>query len=144
MGTGGGVGVDQAPDLAGLPVWIIVAIVAAIVVPLVIRAVVNAQRASALSTVAKGTYHARSHLGTAGSLAHVFPQHHPGAAVHRARGAQLARILALIPAQYQRWFLVAAFLANIWMRPGQRRRGTIPRFGFVRPSRRPMAQRPCS
>ena len=26
-------------------------------------------------------------------------------------------ILAIIPAQYQRWFLVAAFLANIWMRP---------------------------
>jgi len=26
-------------------------------------------------------------------------------------------ILAIIPAQYQRWFLVAAFLVNIWMRP---------------------------
>lgn len=26
-------------------------------------------------------------------------------------------ILAIIPAEYQRWFLVAAFLANIWMRP---------------------------
>lgn len=26
-------------------------------------------------------------------------------------------ILAVIPAPYQRWFLVAAFLANIWMRP---------------------------
>lgn len=26
-------------------------------------------------------------------------------------------VLALIPAQYQRWFLVGAFLLNIWMRP---------------------------
>lgn len=26
-------------------------------------------------------------------------------------------ILAVIPAEYQRWFLVAAFLVNIWMRP---------------------------
>lgn len=26
-------------------------------------------------------------------------------------------ILAIIPAEYQRWFLVAAFLLNIWMRP---------------------------
>lgn len=26
-------------------------------------------------------------------------------------------ILAVIPADYQRWFLVAAFLTNIWMRP---------------------------
>lgn len=26
-------------------------------------------------------------------------------------------ILAIIPAEHQRWFLVAAFLANIWMRP---------------------------
>lgn len=26
-------------------------------------------------------------------------------------------ILAIIPAEYQRWFLVAAFLVNIWMRP---------------------------
>lgn len=26
-------------------------------------------------------------------------------------------ILAIIPAPYQRWFLVAAFLVNIWMRP---------------------------
>lgn len=26
-------------------------------------------------------------------------------------------ILAVIPAEYQRWFLVAAFLINIWMRP---------------------------
>jgi hypothetical protein len=26
-------------------------------------------------------------------------------------------ILAIIPAEYQRWFLAAAFLANIWMRP---------------------------
>jgi lysozyme family protein len=51
--TGGGIGVDQAPDMAGLPVWAIVAVVAAIVVPLVIRAIVNAQRAAALSSVAK-------------------------------------------------------------------------------------------
>lgn len=54
VGTGGAVGVDQAPDLAGLPLWGIVAVVAAIVVPLVIRAVINAQRASALASVAKG------------------------------------------------------------------------------------------
>lgn len=53
VGTGGGVGVDQAPDLAGLPVWAIVAVVAAIVVPLIIRAIINAQRASALAAVAK-------------------------------------------------------------------------------------------
>lgn len=53
VGTGSGVGVDQAPDLAGLPVWVIVAVVAAIVVPLVIRAIVNGQRAAALSNVAK-------------------------------------------------------------------------------------------
>lgn len=53
VGTGGGVGVDQAPDLAGLPVWLIVAVVAAIVVPLVIRSIVNAQRASALNSVAQ-------------------------------------------------------------------------------------------
>ncbi len=53
VGTGGGVGVDQAPDLAGLPVWAIVAVVAAIVVPLIIRAIINAQRASALNAVAK-------------------------------------------------------------------------------------------
>lgn len=26
-------------------------------------------------------------------------------------------ILAVIPREYQRWFLVAAFLVNIWMRP---------------------------
>ena len=26
-------------------------------------------------------------------------------------------ILAIIPVEYQRWFLVAAFLLNIWMRP---------------------------
>ncbi len=26
-------------------------------------------------------------------------------------------ILAVIPAEYQRWFLLAAFLINIWMRP---------------------------
>ncbi|MFD2646374.1 hypothetical protein ACFSX5_01040 [Devosia albogilva] len=26
-------------------------------------------------------------------------------------------VLAIIPAEYQRWFLVAAFLVNIWMRP---------------------------
>jgi hypothetical protein len=26
-------------------------------------------------------------------------------------------ILAVIPAEYQRWFLVAAFLVNIWLRP---------------------------
>lgn len=26
-------------------------------------------------------------------------------------------ILAIIPKDYQRWFLVAAFLLNIWMRP---------------------------
>ena len=25
--------------------------------------------------------------------------------------------LAVIPAEYQRWFLVTAFLVNIWMRP---------------------------
>ena len=53
VGTGGGIGVDQAPDLAGLPLWLIVAVVAAIVVPLVIRAIVNAQRAAALNSVAK-------------------------------------------------------------------------------------------
>jgi len=53
VGTGGGVGVDQAPDLGGLPVWVIVAVVVAIVVPLIIRAIINAQRASALAAVAK-------------------------------------------------------------------------------------------
>lgn len=53
VGTGGGVGVDQAPELAGLPLWAIVAVVAAIVVPLVIRAVINAQRASALASAAR-------------------------------------------------------------------------------------------
>ena len=53
VGTGGAVGVDQAPDLAGLPLWAIVAVVAAIVVPLVIRAIINAQRASALTSAAK-------------------------------------------------------------------------------------------
>ena len=53
VGTGGGVGVDQAPDLSGLPVWVIVAVVAVIVAPLVIRAIVNAQRASALAKAAK-------------------------------------------------------------------------------------------
>lgn len=53
VGTGGAVGVDQAPELAGLPLWAILVVVALIVVPLVIRAVINAQRASALSTVAK-------------------------------------------------------------------------------------------
>lgn len=26
-------------------------------------------------------------------------------------------VLAVIPQDYQRWFLVAAFLINIWMRP---------------------------
>jgi hypothetical protein len=26
-------------------------------------------------------------------------------------------VLAVIPAEYQRWFLVGAFLVNIWMRP---------------------------
>ncbi len=26
-------------------------------------------------------------------------------------------VLAVVPAEYQRWFLIAAFLANIWMRP---------------------------
>lgn len=26
-------------------------------------------------------------------------------------------ILAVIPSEYQRWFLVSAFLLNIWMRP---------------------------
>lgn len=26
-------------------------------------------------------------------------------------------VLAVIPSEYQRWFLVAAFLVNIWMRP---------------------------
>ena len=53
VGTGGGIGADQVPDLAGLPVWVIVAIVAAIAAPLIIRAIVNAQRASALASVAK-------------------------------------------------------------------------------------------
>lgn len=53
VGTGSGVGVDQAPDLSGLPVWAIVAVVAVIVAPLVIRAIVNAQRASALAKAAK-------------------------------------------------------------------------------------------
>ncbi|MNL82934.1 hypothetical protein D3C87_2104480 [compost metagenome] len=53
MGTGSGVGVDQAPDLSGLPLWVIVAVVAVIVAPLVIRAIVNAQRASALAKAAK-------------------------------------------------------------------------------------------
>lgn len=27
------------------------------------------------------------------------------------------QVLAVVPAEYQRWFLVAAFLTNIWMRP---------------------------
>lgn len=54
VGTGGGVGVDQAPDLAGLPVWVIVAVVAAIVAPLLIRSIINFQRASALNSEAKG------------------------------------------------------------------------------------------
>lgn len=53
VGTGGGVTADQMPDLAGLPVWVIVAIVAAVVIPLVIRTIVNAQRAQALASVAK-------------------------------------------------------------------------------------------
>lgn len=53
VGAGSGVGVDQTPDLSGLPVWAIVAVVAAIVVPLLIRTIINAQRASALSAVAK-------------------------------------------------------------------------------------------
>lgn len=26
-------------------------------------------------------------------------------------------VLAVVPSEWQRWFLVAAFLANIWMRP---------------------------
>lgn len=26
-------------------------------------------------------------------------------------------ILAIVPADYQRWFLIGAFLLNIWMRP---------------------------
>ncbi len=53
VGTGSGVGVDQAPDLSGLPVWAIVAVVAVVVAPLIIRAIVNAQRASALAQAAK-------------------------------------------------------------------------------------------
>ena len=52
-GTGGGVGIEQAPDLSWLPLWAVVAVVAAIVAPLVIRTIVNAQRASALANVAK-------------------------------------------------------------------------------------------
>jgi len=51
--TGGGVAVDQAPDLSGLPWWAIAAIVAAIVIPLIIGAVIQAQRAAALRKVAK-------------------------------------------------------------------------------------------
>lgn len=52
-GAGGTLGVDQAPDLSGFPVWAVIAIVAAIVLPLIIRTIINAQRASALSAVAK-------------------------------------------------------------------------------------------
>lgn len=53
VGTGGGIGVDQVPDVSGLPLWAVVAVVAVIVVPLVIRTIVNAQRAAALNSVAK-------------------------------------------------------------------------------------------
>ena len=53
VGVGGGVGVDQAPDVSGLPVWAIVIVVGVIVVPLIIRAAINAQRAAAISAAAK-------------------------------------------------------------------------------------------
>jgi len=35
-------------------------------------------------------------------------------------------ILAIIPAEYQRWFLVSAFLLNIWMRPRPAVRASDP------------------
>lgn len=35
-------------------------------------------------------------------------------------------ILAIIPAEYQRWFLVGAFLLNIWMRPRPAVRASDP------------------
>lgn len=35
-------------------------------------------------------------------------------------------ILAIIPRDYQRWFLVAAFLLNIWMRPRPASRASDP------------------
>jgi hypothetical protein len=31
--------------------------------------------------------------------------------------ANAPEVLAVLPAEYQRWFLVAAFLVNIWLRP---------------------------
>lgn len=53
VGVGGGVGVEQTPDVSGLPVWAIVVVVAVIAVPLIVRAVINAQRAAALASAAK-------------------------------------------------------------------------------------------
>lgn len=53
VGTGSGVAVDQAPDASWLPWWAIVGLVILIAAPLVIRAIINAQRAVALSKVAK-------------------------------------------------------------------------------------------
>lgn len=35
-------------------------------------------------------------------------------------------ILAVIPAEYQRWFLVSAFVLNIWMRPRPASRASDP------------------
>lgn len=31
--------------------------------------------------------------------------------------ANSPEVLAVLPAEYQRWFLVGAFLVNIWLRP---------------------------
>jgi lysozyme family protein len=51
--TGGGVAVDQTPDITGLPWWAVALIVAAVVVPMVLAAIIQAQRAAALKKVAK-------------------------------------------------------------------------------------------
>lgn len=53
ISVGGGAGVDQAPDVTGLPVWAIVVVVAVVAAPFIIRAIVNAQRASALAAAAR-------------------------------------------------------------------------------------------
>lgn len=50
VGVGGGA---TAPDLTGFPWWAIVLVAAVVVVPLVIRAVINSDRAKAITEVAK-------------------------------------------------------------------------------------------
>lgn len=51
--VGAGGSTEQVQGLAGLPGWMIAALIALIVVPLVIRLVINAQRAAALTAAAK-------------------------------------------------------------------------------------------